>query len=500
MRSVDRIVAIWKDGFRKRLRRRVSWGGSERQARLRLRRRLEDLGAFDSVWYLGFYQDVADHGLDPFEHYMKSGWREQRKPTPWFSLSYFRTLRPDYTDTESPLSLVAGMDDEDAAGLLCVLQSGHGRTLDRNRVLLNDGVCLTGYFRSEIGLGQAARNLAYASEAASIPATFLDIHLPGRASDATFSDRCGIRMDRFVQILVLPAFWLSRHEERLSSAGVNILYPFWELGRLPDQCLSSIEKFDEIWAPSRFVQEAFRAATGRPVALLPQPVRIPADVAMSGATDRPFTVLTYLDFDSFRARKNPEAVVAAFQLAFPPSRQDVRLVIKVRGGGNEDGREWLAGIAAADRRVVPIDKTFDRAAMDRLIFDCDVFVSLHRSEGFGFGPAEAMAAGKPVVATDYSGSTDFVTASTGYPVAYDLVPVAEGHYVDWQDQVWAEPRIDDAARLLRAIEADRDAAHAKALRGRQLMIDRFSPQAVGTTMRQMLQARGLLAEMNVPIN
>lgn len=494
MRSGDRRSGRRKDGFRKRLLRWVGWGGSGQRARLLLRRRVETLGAFDPVWYLDFYPDVADCGLDPFEHYMKSGWREKRKPTPWFSLSHYRTLRPDYTDVESPLSHLAGMGDEDAAGLLCVLRAGHDRSFHRDQASLNDGVCLTGYFRSEIGLGQAARNLAYASDAACIPATFLDIHLPGRASDSTFASRCGVRMDRPAQLLVLPAFWLDRHEGRLCPDGINILYPFWELSRIPDQSLSVIEKFDEVWAPSRFVQEAFRAATDRPVALLPQPVRIPADAAMPGDSGQPFTILTYLDFDSFKSRKNPEAVVAAFQLAFPPSRRDVRLVIKVRGGGHEDGRDWVVRIAAADARIVLIDKTFDRAAMDRLILDCDVFVSLHRSEGFGFGPAEAMAVGKPVVATDYSGSRDFVTASTGYPVAYDLVPVAEGHYVDWRDQVWAEPSIDDAAHWLRVIEADRDAARARAQCGRQFMIDRFSPQAVGATMRDMLRARGLLGD------
>ena len=39
---------------------------------------------------------------------------------------------------------------------------------------------------------------------------------------------------------------------------------------------------------------------------------------------------------------------------------------------------------------------------------CDVYVSLHRSEGLGLAMAEAMLMGKPVVATGYSGNTEFM--------------------------------------------------------------------------------------------
>ena len=130
--------------------------------------------------------------------------------------------------------------------------------------------------------------------------------------------------------------------------------------------------------------------------------------------------------------------------------------------------------------------------MDRLIMSCDAFISLHRSEGFGFGPAEAMAAGKPVVSTDFSATTDFVSEETGYPISYRLVPVEPDTYIDWKGQVWAEPDIDDAVRALREIVDYPDAARARGMRGRQLMIDCFSPEVVGKQMRNMLLERGLI--------
>src|SRR6185436_2439934 len=58
-----------------------------------------------------------------------------------------------------------------------------------------------------------------------------------------------------------------------------------------------------------------------------------------------------------------------------------------------------------------------------LVRVCDVFVSLHRSEGFGRGMAEAMAMGRPAIATGYSGNLDFMTWETGLLVDYQLAPV-----------------------------------------------------------------------------
>ena len=66
------------------------------------------------------------------------------------------------------------------------------------------------------------------------------------------------------------------------------------------------------------------------------------------------------------------------------------------------------------------------------LFMCaDAYVSLHRSEGFGFGIAESMALGKPVIATAYSGNTDFATAANSFQVGYRLREITtEDHFFD----------------------------------------------------------------------
>ena len=51
----------------------------------------------------------------------------------------------------------------------------------------------------------------------------------------------------------------------------------------------------------------------------------------------------------------------------------------------------------------------------------DVYVSLHRSEGFGLVMAESMYVGTPVIATDWSGNTEFMNSDTACMVGYDMI-------------------------------------------------------------------------------
>jgi glycosyltransferase involved in cell wall biosynthesis len=92
---------------------------------------------------------------------------------------------------------------------------------------------------------------------------------------------------------------------------------------------------------------------------------------------------------------------------------------------------------------------------------------LHRSEGFGLGMAEAMLLRRPVIGTNFSGNTAFLSDETGFPAAFALVPVRPGEYPFHEDQYWAEPDQADAIRLMRLIinnpaERERRAVNASA--------------------------------------
>jgi GT2 family glycosyltransferase len=357
---------------------------------------------------------------------------------------------------------------------------------------LLDGLCVVGYFRSEIGLGQAARNIAYACDSQRLPVSFRHLVLPERENDMEFASKSNPVSDRKASLLITGLPSIIDLSQEIAPGRVNILYPFWELSRIPEAWMAVARGFDEIWAPSRFVAEAFPPSFGRPVRMMPLPVRLPVADPPVRQRRETLRLFTHLDFDSWGARKNPTGTVAAFQAAFPPEQRDVELIIKTRGHRDCGLREWLARATAADARIRVIDRTLDRAAVDALMADCDAFLSLHRSEGFGLGAAEALAAARAVVATDYGGTCDFITPETGYPVAYVLESVRPGEYVETEGQIWAEALQEAAVAALRAIYDDPAEADARARRGLALLRERHAPTIVGAEIARLLRQMGLL--------
>jgi len=192
-------------------------------------------------------------------------------------------------------------------------------------------------------------------------------------------------------------------------------------------------------------------------------------------------------FNSYLARKNPLAVIAAFQRAFPVGDGSMDLVLKTMNGrADNDALRQFVAVCAADPRITLLDRTLDREVVLGLVDACDAYVSLHRAEGFGRTLVVAMLLGKPVVGTDFSGNTDFLTKDTGYPVKWTRRAVAPGEYpfIEPADQAWwADSDIPDAARQLRA------ARSPWALQLPQQVGELFSPQVIGARMRTLLRQR-----------
>jgi glycosyltransferase involved in cell wall biosynthesis len=250
----------------------------------------------------------------------------------------------------------------------------------------------------------------------------------------------------------------------------------WELPAPPPGWAASAPLFDEVWAPSAIAVEAFgRLMPAHKIRLmtLPAPPAGPADGdAMRDALGVPrgaTLVLSGFDFRSSVARKNPEGAIAAYRLAVPAPRDDVRLLIKVSGQDERPSAYAALREAIADRPDILLgDRQFDAAGMAQLLAAADIFVSLHRAEGFGLWLAEAMRAGKAVVATGWSGNMDFMDADSAALVPFRLTPVRDenGPYAGIAAD-WAEPDAAAAARLLAALIEDPHARIALGERARK---------------------------------
>jgi glycosyltransferase involved in cell wall biosynthesis len=163
-------------------------------------------------------------------------------------------------------------------------------------------------------------------------------------------------------------------------------------------------------------------------------------------------VLTAFDMGSTYSRKNPRAAIAAFRQAFG-NDPDRMLALKIghaqdAGWAMADLTEAIAGMG----NVRVIDGTLSRTDMALLTASADVVMSLHRAEGFGLLPAEAMLQGVPVIATGWSGNLEFMTPADSALVRFRLIPVddRQGTY-SVPGALWADADVDDAASWLRRL-------------------------------------------------
>ncbi|MEE1654757.1 glycosyltransferase family 4 protein [Microvirga sp. CF3062] len=235
-----------------------------------------------------------------------------------------------------------------------------------------------------------------------------------------------------------------------------IAHWFWELPAVPKDWSPAIPFIHEICVNTTFVRDAIRPiAHGRPLHIVSYPLALKKRPRPARRPEEPFTVLVVFNIASSFARKNPCAAIAAFRQAFGDDHS-VRLIVKYM-----NDFVWPEGVrlmeeAAGDAANIELTGgILDEAGMDALYGCADVVMSLHRAEGLGLPLAEGMLRGLPVIATDWSGSTDFLTRETGMPVGYELVPVidSQGKYGDTAS-TWAEADVSEAAAALKSLQTD----------------------------------------------
>ena len=348
---------------------------------------------------------------------------------------------------------------------------------------------VVGYLRLALGVGEAGRQVLRALHHGQIPVQGLPIRIRtqseevGQEQEPLFVEQSSAPVEIFnVNADQLPLV-LNTLKGTLQPAAWRAVMPFWELEQFPSPWLQALTLVDEVWAPTRFIERMLAQRTSTPVRYMPLLLTFdpppPAERAAFGLDSEAFVFFFSFDCFSFVDRKNPMAVVRAFRQAFRGTAPvaKARLVIKALNSDKLGYQlpAWLEALRR-DPDVLLIERTLSRHETLQLIGCCDAVVSLHRSEGLGLLISEAMHLGKPVIATDYSATTELVTHQTGWPVDYRLVPVREGEYPFHADQVWAEPDEAHAAWQMRSVwqfpdEAARRASNARALLQRQHGLD-----------------------------
>lgn len=328
-----------------------------------------------------------------------------------------------------------------------------------------------------------------------------------------------------VSIMLLPSIWRRRMPGLLSPRFRNIGLIFWELPVIPSAWLPSLELFDAIVVCSHYVRQTIESALPEvPTLFAEHPLRLRAVQADSNSTREAlgikptdFVFACSFDLRSDFSRKNPMAVLDAFQAAFPKN-PDVRLLIKAngrpQGGDAHPVVQKILTRISSDPRIVLVAETLPYEGVMGLYAACDVYVSLHRAEGLGLGPMEAMLLSKLVIATGYSGNMTYMTQQNSLPVPYRLIEPTQtgwqfGRGFSGRDAAWAEPDMTAATAAMRLAYEQPElrvrlarAGHDDILRRQETAwaasyldeLEGFRDTPVQATRRQRLRRRVVLNE------
>ncbi len=367
------------------------------------------------------------------------------------------------------------------------------------------GVNLYGSWGTPTGLTEAARRQACALIEGSVPIS-LPYGLRLEPFDSALVPRQFARTPRRARyaINLLTANINEFHEVPASVLGGssarrwNIAEWIYEFSDVPAIFMPRFSLVDEIWAPTQFAADTFRRYFDGPVTTIPYVVEprrqtVSRELTRERYGIRPdaLAVMFSFDYRSGWARKNPLAVIAACRDAL--SAENTQLVMKVSRVTAHYRRELERAMAGVDGVI--IDDHLSDPDLSNLFHAIDVYCSLHRAEGFGLGMAEAMAIGKTVVATNYSGNLDFTTPTTSLLVEVRLRAMNEADVESNEGlrsiaplgSLWAEPDHDSAVTALRRC-LDSELRQRLGVAGREIIAAQYSTEAVVRQTRGRLDA------------
>lgn len=365
------------------------------------------------------------------------------------------------------------------------------------------GINFAGDLQADLGLGDSSRALVKAAQNRAIGVNYIEV--PNNVVLRTSGVPEGISQDVEYPVTVIHENPQGFHYalSRVPSSVLKNRYVtgvwYWELPEFPEEWHWTLDHVDEIWVTSRYVQDIFAPCTSVPVMKMPLTIDVETAEASRGEFGLPddrFVFTFSFSPHSSVARKNPFGYVEAFRRAFGRTDSGPLLVLKVHylSAAPAVARPLAAAVESVGGVLLDVELT--RLQMNNLLNLSDCYVSLHRAEGFGLGMAEAMALGKPVIATGYSGNADFMTPENSYPVDYELREIVpEDHRYQPQyertypaGQIWAEPDVDQAAEFMRRVYENRDEARERGARARQDIATHYSLDAQGAFIESRLQA------------
>lgn len=320
------------------------------------------------------------------------------------------------------------------------------------------GINVGGYFKGSFGIAESARRYVAALDAVGIPYVLNNIdstlHVNKDDTYSNFQKENPFPINLQVVNADQSDVFFNEMSQDYFKNKYNIAVWAWETSHFPEKFLESTKYFDEIWTLSSFVAKSISRVCSIPVITITCPLELDEKLLVQDkgrfGFDDNFLFLFVFDFASIFERKNPIGIINSFKKAFNENDK-IALIIKCINS-EKFPDEYNNLIKSCNRKNIKIiTENMSKQEYYSLLASCDCYVSLHRSEGFGLTIQEAMYAGKPVIATDYGGNTDFMDVTNSFPVKYHIIELKENYGPYKKDDEWAEPDLDHAASLMRYV-------------------------------------------------
>ncbi|MCS6775449.1 MAG: methyltransferase domain-containing protein [Chloroherpetonaceae bacterium] len=360
--------------------------------------------------------------------------------------------------------------------------------------------------RDPSGYADEARHFLFALEQAGVPVAAREIRWSAKIAVLPATRERILR-----QMMDTPAapdaihvcHILASHFQRVPGARASIGRTMFETDRLPPGWAEACNRMDAVWVPGEFNRQSFLFAGVRPEKLRVVPGAIdlapyrPDCAPLQIAGLRGFTFLSLFDWT---LRKGWDLLLRAFLEEFRPS-EDVSLLIKTHSSmGYSTAQiaemigDFISRSLGYDLNRIPDivlqDTNIPDALMPNLYRTAQCYVMPSRGEGWGRPYMEAMAMGLPVIATNWSGQTAFITPETGFLIDYSLVDVPEAAWREtptYQGHRWAEPSVPHLRALMRQVFEDRKTAQEVGQRARAHIERHFTYAAVAQILLAELE-------------